>query len=345
MTSRFSKGPLGFIAKSPAVLGVIFAALGSLIWVMLEQLAMRFNAGSSQSAKDGIFVALLLIQIGYFVSAAPLLRRAAQRCLGELEPVLDYQGAARAGLIARLTQTGFPVLRWTIPAGAFITLALQEAQFNRFSHWLANPTPSFGEFWLVLMAWVAWTLGLSMAALLVLDSSSMRRLGRDHVFVDLMRIEQLAAFSRYGLQLAAIVVGLMALWAASLVLITSFVGNQWTESSGYIGMGMVLFYLCLSVTVFVFPQLGVRERIRNEKGLVYGQLTQLLPHSQETRVQADTNPERLAALLSSRNQIQSLPEWPAGQHTRLRLTIYLMVPLLSWSAAALVEEMVSRLLS
>ena len=344
MSNNFTS-PFGFITRSPAVLGVTCAAVGSLVWVLLEQSAIGFDAGSPQPALDAIFVALLLIQAGYFIAAVPLLHRAMQRCLGELEPVLDHAGAQAVGLTGRFENKGLPALRWTLPLGALIVLTLQEAQFMRITQLLQQPSLAFGQYWLVLVSWATWTLALSCVALVVRDAAALRRLGREFVAVDLMRIEQLTAFSRYGLQLAATVVGLMALWAVSVVLITSFVGTSWAQSSSYVGVAMVLFYITLAVTVFVFPQLGIRERIRNEKGLVYGQLTRLLPHSQETVLQADTNPERLAALLSSRDQIQALPEWPAGQHTRLRLTLYLFVPLLSWSAAALVEEFISRLLS
>ena len=59
---------------------------------------------------------------------------------------------------------------------------------------------------------------------------------------------------------------------------------------------------------------------------------------------AQSDPQRLAALLSARADIQAVSEWPAGQLTRFRLALYLLVPLLSWSAAALVEELISRLL-
>jgi len=172
-----------------------------------------------------------------------------------------------------------------------------------------------------------------------------QRLGRDYVSVDLMRIEQLAVFSRYGLRLSSFVVTLMALWAAGLVIATSALDMNWAEDSEWAGMLLVGIYTTLSITVFVLPQLGVRQRIRSEKGRVYNQLTQMLPNGTQTLQEADSNPERLAALLSSRNQIQALPEWPAGQHTHIRLAMYLMVPLLSWSAAALVEEAIQRLIS
>ena len=181
---------------------------------------------------------------------------------------------------------------------------LQEAQFQRFSLWFADPNLALGEMWTVFCAWATWTIGLSSVSVLIKHAAAMRRLGRDWIDVDLLRIDQLSAFSRYGLQLAGLVIALMAVWAASVVLVTSFLGNRWGETSNYVGLFMASFYICLTITAFIFPQLGIRDRIREEKSRVCIELTQLL-----------------------------------------RLTVYLLVPLLSWSAAALVEEAISRLIS
>ncbi|MEZ5501669.1 MAG: hypothetical protein R3E50_03040 [Halioglobus sp.] len=288
---------------------------------------------------------LLSIQIGYFVTALPLLRGAGRRCISELHPLLDYANPELIPLIRRFEDMRLPGLGAAIIVGGVVTVVFQEAQFGRFSEWLAQPDSALGEIWTVLTAWTTWTLGLSAIALVITDAAAMRKLGRDWVAVDLLRTEQLACFSRYGLQLSGTVIGLMALWAVSLVLITPLVGIGFTERSGNIGVLLILIYMVLAVAVFIFPQLGIRERVRMEKDRVYEQLTQMLPNPSEAIAQANANPERLAGLLSARAQVRDVTEWPAGQDAQLRLAFYLMVPLLSWSAAALTEQLVSRMLS
>lgn len=334
------------VVSTPAIAGVVAAAIGSSIWLALESLAVYLGSGSPQARVDGVFVILLSIQAGYFAAAAPLNRSAGQRCLTDLAGILDRTDPQSDLLISRFQASGrIPRVDWTIVAGGLIMMVMQEAQFDRFSLWLAQPDFALGELWTVLVAWFTWTLALSVAIQAILDADAMRRLGRYWVSVDLMRIEQLAAFSRYGLDLAGTVIGLMALWAVCLVLITSFAGNDWMERSNYIGVLMVSLYLSLAMIVFLFPQLGIRERIATEKTRICMQITDLLPSSSGTIFHAEANPERLAALLSSRSQIEALSDWPAGQHTRLKLFLYLLIPLLSWVAAALVEELVSQLLA
>ena len=325
--------------------GISLALLGSLTWYLLEMLAGALSAGSDTRVLDGVTVLLMTVQVGYFLSVMPLIRQAGRECVADIRPSLHTTNDGCSDIVDRFFAEATALPRWTWVLGAVLIVAMQESQFARFSNWASSPGANLGELWLVLTGWTTWTLAFATIALLVSGVSGIHQLGRDHVAVDLMRIDQLAVFSRYGLRLTGFVVTLMALWAVSLVIATSETALSWADNSIYAGLFMVTLYVLLAITVFLLPQLGIRSRIRSEKGRVSHLLTAMLPSAEQTLTEADANPERLAALLSSRNQIQALPEWPAGQHTHLRLMIYLLVPLLSWSAAALVEEAISRLIS
>lgn len=342
---RSLRSAVRFLAASPVLAGISFAGIGWLAWLLLERLAAQLGAASPQPTRDGVFVVLLSVQVGYFVSVVPLLRRASRQCVEQLRPLLNYSDPALRALIDRFSTTRPLVLPLAVVLGGILTVALQEAQFSRFSVWLDQPDAALGELFAVLLAWSTWSVGLSAVGVVIADAAAMHRLGLNYVAIDLLRVEQLSAFSRYGLHLAGAVIGLMVLWSVSLVLVTSLVGSTMTERSDYVGMLMVFTYICLSITVFIFPQLGIRERVRAEKARVSRQLTALLPASHQTFDLAQSDPQRLAALLSTRADIQAISEWPTGQLTRLRLAFYLLVPLLSWSAAALVEELISRMLA
>jgi hypothetical protein len=336
---------LRFVAASPVLAGVSFGGIGCLIWLLLERWATQLGAASPQPTLDGVFVVLLSVQIGYFVSVVPLLRRAGQQCVAQLQPLLNASDPDVRELTHRFSASRPLLLPLAVVLGAILAVTLQEVQLNRFSVWLVQPDVALGELFTMLVAWTTWSVGLSAVGVVIGDAATMHRLGRSYVAVDLFRVEQLAVFSRYGLHLAGAVIGLMVLWSVSFVLITSLVGSMLTERSGYIGIVMVISYILLSITVFTFPQLGVRQRVRTEKARVSEQLTSLLPTSHQAFELAHSDPQRLAALLSARADIQAVPEWPTGQLTHLRLAIYLLVPLLSWSAAALVEELISRMLA
>ncbi len=343
--ASWASSTMRVLATSPVFAGIGFAGIGWLVWLLLERVATQLGAPSSQPARDGVFVILLLVQVGYFLSVVPLLRRAGQQCVEQLNPLLDASDPVLRQLIERFSKARPLLFPRAVIVGGILTIALQEAQVGRFSAWLSQPDAALGELFSVLLAWTTWSIGLSAVGVVIGDAAAMRQLGLKHVEVDLLRVEQLAAFSRYGLHLAGAVMGLMVLLSVSFVLVTSLVGSTMTERSGYVGFLMVITYMILSITVFIFPQLGIRERVRAEKARVVAQLTLLLPPARQTVELARSDPQRMAALLSTRADIQAVSEWPTGQLTNLRLAVYLLVPLLSWSAAALVEEVISRLLA
>lgn len=330
------------IAASPVLAGVSAAGIGYLLWSLLEHVAAELDAPSPQPTRDGVFVVLLSVQIGYFLAVVPLLRRAGQQCVEQLRPLLQDPDPGLRELTDRFSKTRPLVLPLAAVLGGILVVALQEVQFGRFSAWFVQPDAALGELFTVLLAWTTWSVGLSAVGVVIGDAAAMRRLGRNYVVIDLLRVEQLVAFSRYGLHLAGAVVGLMVLWSVCFVLVTSLLGITMTERTVYVGLLMFVTYIGLSIIVFIFPQLGVRERVRAEKVRVSEQLTSLLPASGEAVELAHSDPQRLAALLSARADIQAVSEWPTGRLTHMRLAIYLLVPLLSWSGAALVEELISR---
>jgi hypothetical protein len=327
----------------PVLSALSFSLIGSLLWMLLESSAGALGGASSQPDTDGFYVALLFLQIGYFVASVPLLRRTGLQCLDSLSGQLkDDEGLQ--GIVVRFRdrrQSG--LYRAVLPALA-LTLATQEVQFARFSSWWSQPDWALGEVWTVLSAWTTWSLAFWLVARVIVDVNAIRRLGRDHVVIDLMRIEPLIAFSRYGLQLAALIIGIMALWAISASLLTAVFAPESAETSGQIVLLMLVIYLAITMAAFVYPQLGIRRNMRGQKHLVAEQITSQLPYVKNGLLDTGTDADRIASLLAVRSHIQSLPDWPIGQHTRVRLTLYLFIPLLSWVAAALVEEFVSRLL-
>ena len=49
--------------------------------------------------------------------------------------------------------------------------------------------------------------------------------------------------------------------------------------------------------------------------------------------------------MAYRDLVQEAPEWPIGSSSYARFALYLLIPVLSWAAAALVERFVNALIS
>lgn len=334
--------PPGRLLGSPPVAGGLVALAGITLWFLLESWANQLGAASDSFLIDGVFVVLLTLQAGYFYAVMPRLRRAGRQCIHDLHPVMT--GSDLGELEERFSRSGLHNLKWSLPIGTLLAVVLQEAQMQRISGFLAEPSPALGEFVTVLAACSGWSLGLAAVTVMLGDAAAIRRLGRESVKVDLLRTVQLAPFSQYGLKLSGAVAGLMAMWAISLVLVDAFLAVTWGKQSAYLGIALIALYVCLSVAAYLFPQLGVREAILREKEEVCGELSAMLPPPEQAVETSVREPERFAALLGSLGHIQSIPDWPSGHSNRLRFLVYLAVPLLAWSAAALVEEVISRLI-
>ncbi len=325
----------------PALSGISFAAGGVLVWLLLEKSADALGAPSSQPRTDGLFVALLFLQIGYFVASVPFLSRAGRQCLESLAGQLREDTPGLRDIRARFGEGRISGLRWAALPGLLLAAASQEIQFARLSSFIDAPRWALGELWTVLAAWVTWSLAFWLIVRVLLDVNAIRRLGRDYVVIDLIRIQPLVAFSRYGLQLAGLIVGIIALWAISAVVLAAFLSPGGPATSNEIVILMFVIYLALTMGAFTYPQLGIRENMSAHKHLAAEQITRQLPHVHEEFPPQQGNAEQLAALLAVRSHIQTLPDWPIGQHTRIRLALYLFIPLLSWVAAAVVEELLS----
>ncbi len=321
-----------------------FSVAGGLVWLLLESAAGAIGSASPQPKTDGLYVALLCLQMGYFVAAAPLVLRARLRCYESVAGQLKEGAAGLEELKERFTGTHKSGLPWAVLPALALTITTQEVQFARFSGWWSSPGWALGELWTVLAAWATWTTALWLIARIIIDVSAIRRLGQDYVVIDLMRIEPLVAFSRYGLQLTGLVVGIIALWAIIAVMLTSFLMPDGIGTSRHIVFFMLVLYLAITLAAFVYPQLGIRRNMHQHKGLAADKITQQLPFVKQGELATGFNPEQYAAMLAVRSHIQTLPDWPIGQHTRLRLVLYLFIPLFSWVAAALVEELVSNFL-
>jgi len=337
-----AQAPERFIAAVPVLAGIGVAAVGYLVWLLLERAAAELGAPSPEPVRDGLFVVLLSVQVGYFLAAVPRVRRTGQQCLAQVRPLLTDSDSGLRELIDRFATTRALPSPYTVVVGGVLMVVMQEVQLDRFSTWFAQPGAAFGELFTVLLAWFTWSLALSALVLAIGDAIAMRRLGLKYVKINLLRADQLVVFSRYGLNLAGAVMGLMVLWSVCFVFVTSLLDITMTAGVVALGLLVLTIYMGLAVSVFIFPQLGVRAQLRAEKARLSEQLNALLPDPAQALELAHADPQRLAALLTTRADIQAVPEWPTGHLTRTRLGLYLLVPLFSWSGAALVEELISR---
>lgn len=175
-------------------------------------------------------------------------------------------------------------------------------------------------------------LAYSIAAV----SRRMSRLASDLSSIDLLDLRPLLPFTQQGLVNALLLAGFIAI--AGLMLLTEAGFGLLALLSG----GPMLAATGLAL---VLPLRGVHGRIRKAKE------AELARVDAELRIRvvtwkahgADRRPGDFADLAAYRDLISGVQEWPASSSTYLRFALYLLIPVLSWAAAGLVEHLVDAL--
>jgi len=166
------------------------------------------------------------------------------------------------------------------------------------------------------------------------------RIARD-LNVDLLNIEALGEFANQPLRT---LIGTMVFMSAMLLLLNS--GEAFTLQYFFLGVPIQIFML--SLTLFVSkPMWQVRNKIRQSKheelakvrAAINGKPNALAGSCIESRQDDFTLPD----LLYYEDRINAVWEWPLSTHVR-RLFFYLVLPLVAWSLAALVENAIDTLI-
>jgi hypothetical protein len=118
--------------------------------------------------------------------------------------------------------------------------------------------------------------------------------------------------------------------------------------------GFVLSSVALGLVVLVqnaatmwIPMRGAHERLRAAKREEIARVNAAIrgePGALRASPLRDRERLALADLLAWRAYVESVPEWPIDVSTMGRFTLYVVVPLLSWVASALVQHVLELLI-
>lgn len=104
----------------------------------------------------------------------------------------------------------------------------------------------------------------------------------------------------------------------------------------------VLLTLPVLLRIMLLPVLPLRRRLREQKQAAMSQAQDRLNAS---RAHDTPISEETLKLLTMRQQVDSLPEWPFNVSAIVRLLAYLVIVPLTWAGAAIIEMLVNMLLA
>ncbi len=334
---------------SPIRLGAAIAGLlllGFLVWETVHgrwpefQEALRSDALYRQPGgilRDFRIAIVHILLAGYLPAALLAVVQSARRTVFELQGALDCSPSECSALASsiRLSPAGLAV------AGIFGLL------IGFGTPYLTPPVPEHlwsPASWSPEVAWhrilgpIAAVLAMFLLYAVVSVSARMSRISAGLSTVDLLDLRALQPFTRQGLTNALLVLGWVTISGLMVV----------TESGfGLLGLLLGLATLFIAGAALLLPLRGVHSRVRQAKedelawldGRILVQRKSLRNGSIE---QASGN---LADLLTYRDLVRDVPDWPIGTSSYARFVLYLLIPVLSWAAAALVERLVNALIS
>jgi hypothetical protein len=199
------------------------------------------------------------------------------------------------------------------------------------------------DLWLVLLGLAGyWMLG-RIAYLTIAVSSELRELGRA-LPVDLLNLRPLHVFGRAALRRSLLwIVGISAAWF--FFELNPGPGVYLGHHLGYL---TPLLALAIPVLALVLSMQGVHRRIVQTKQSELARVEDALRGDtqglKETRIAHRAEAMGVADLLAYKSYVESLSEWPFDTTMRLRLALYLLIPLFSWAGGAMTERLLNLLL-
>ena len=155
--------------------------------------------------------------------------------------------------------------------------------------------------------------------------------------VDLLNLDNLYVFGRSGLPTA--LVWLVGFGIGIFFLPVSSGHNLW--------LNVPIFAISLGVglAALLRPALNVRGLIRAAKCEELARLEPMLPQARDDAFMGDESTHgRLTDLLAYKDRVESTSEWPFDSSTLLRFVLYLLIPVCSMVAGALVDRVVDIVL-
>ena len=292
----------------------------------------RQNTGVLRDFRIAVVHCLL---VGYLPAAFLTVMQGGRKTVRALQVALDCTPEECEALAAsiRFSQGGLTV-------AVLIGLAVAVS-----TPYLTPPVPQ--DVWnpATWNAEVAWhrTLGPLLAVgsavlayAIVSVSRRMSRLAADLKSIDLFDLNPLQPFTRQGLENALLLMGFVAIGGLMVLTETGF---------GFLGLAAGTAIFVGSGLALALPMRGVHRRITQAKAAeldwVEGKIREqrTILKSGQDRTSGD-----LSDLASYRELVRAVPDWPISASGYVRFALYLLIPVVSWAAAAMVERFIDALL-
>ncbi|MEE4279365.1 MAG: hypothetical protein V2I82_12930 [Halieaceae bacterium] len=290
-----------------------------------------FALDMDPSQQRGVLVSALFFSVSIAIitgAAAPVFYGAAND-LRELGPVLSIDGEARECLARGLVRATPGQVRLTLLMGVILGIAHSYLLGHHLLP-IAIMLPQIGG---TMMLWIFMHMTVVK---LIINALVFSRLGAV-AEPDLLRPSRHAGFGTAALRPALFIIGTLCAY----VLLVIGESRPVAEAS-WIGAALSVISM---VGIVTLPLRGIRRRISERREAILRDLDDRL-EAMADRNLGTVPPATLRdmdTILDMRERVAQAPGWPLDLAGVRRILLYIVLPPLTWAAAAIVEMMIDSL--
>ena len=176
---------------------------------------------------------------------------------------------------------------------------------------------------------ITWVLAAWLISSRTFAGIAMMKLGKRYP-VNLYKLSEVRPFGRMAILDLLLAMGIIAL----IPLQSLDLEIRWINYKD-----AILFVLPLAIAMTLLPMWGIHRAILKQKTAKVAAVQVLVDNADHD------DPARMEVLLSHRDRITDLATWPLDVKLVSRIALYVVLPPIAWSAAAMVEMLLERFIA
>jgi len=297
-----------------------------------------FYLGSGTSQQESIPALFFSLVIAYIIPLFSYITDKAQEAMLQLRPLLNLDDAGFNRRLQQLATVRPTLTVLHLGLGAVLGGIHMSLVAGSPGAVITRLSTSPAEFLSIAGALLVWIIMTTVIAMLIHQAIIFARLGRDAVHIELLSTRNLLPFARVSMSSSLTITGALALFP--------LIGLEIGMDLMQILPGAIATLIPL-IIIFIVPVWPVRTRIAALKDETLADLNQqivaLLDRGGQETPAARIDPA-LVSLLVYRREIMMVSTWPFDLGNIAKLSLYMIIPPLTWVAAALIENLVDAVL-
>lgn len=317
----------------PANYGGILSAI-----TIFSTTYLFFNLGNNSASigqTPALFFSLIL---AYIIPMFSFVTHRIEGSLHELRPILKLSDSEFNRTLRRLNSASILRMLTYVTIGLISALIHLSLIYGSVSIAVTNSVSHWNGLTIMVGTCLVWTVMTFVIYTLVQQSITFSRLGKYHTKISLLNKRNLVPFARVSITSSLVLIGAIALYPFM------WSDGQIDYEEALPGLIAVIIPL---IFVYLMPVWPIHRHLADLKLTELDKLDQEIANNLDDYgnvSHAQDNLNKLMPLLNYRQEIAKLNTWPFDMSAVTRLTLYLIIPPITWVGAALIENIIDPFL-